>query len=288
MNKKEFFEVFSKSLPGQNVKDRDGNIKNFDIYFEHFSLDGIDEMYKYSKDARFYDHFESGPVKTIDGMKKQMESYLSRMAGDADTKVSHYWFIRKISDKSLVGTACLIDLNYSRRYIEWGYGINPQLWGLGYILQIQEILKDFAFNKLRLNRIHGTTMVTNKKTIESIRATGMQNEGIAREHYCKDGKFIDGWKYAMLKSDYEAQSQIKPFNKIIQAESVIDIVSSILSDVEIDINSGMENVSNWDSLNHMLIMVEIKDKLSIDLSPSDIADAVSIKEIMNIINSSKK
>ena len=49
----------------------------------------------------------------------------------------------------------------------------------------------------------------------------------------------------------------------------------------------MENIDTWDSLNHMLIMVALKEKLGLDLSPSDIADAISVKEILKIIQTTK-
>ena len=75
----------------------------------------------------------------------------------------------------------LIDLNFGRQSIEWGYGIDPDLWGQGYILQIQEALKEYVFNILELNRIHGVTMSNNLRTIESITAAGMTHEGIVVE-----------------------------------------------------------------------------------------------------------
>ena len=65
-----------------------------------------------------------------------------------------------------------------------------------------------------MNRIHGVTMSNNNKTIESILATGMKHEGIAKDHYCKDGIFIDGWRYGMTKKDYINQSKKSSVVKI--------------------------------------------------------------------------
>ena len=66
-------------------------------------------------------------------------------------------------------------------------------------------------------------------------------------------------------------------------KDVINIISSILLDEDITEESSMENSHSWDSLNHMLIMIALKEKLGIELSPSDIADATSIRDIMNIL-----
>ena len=106
---------------------------------------------------------------------------------------SNYWFVRDIKNKFLIGTACLVNLNFDRKSIEWGYGIDPKLWGHGYIFKIQEALKFYVFEILKLNRLYGTTFINNKRTINSLLATGMLHEGTLKDMYCKEGKFIDGW-----------------------------------------------------------------------------------------------
>ena len=73
----------------------------------------------------------------------------------------------------------------------------------------------------------------------------------------------------------------------INIKEVITIVCSILPDDDITEESSMENSQSWDSLNHMLIMIALKEKLGIELAPSDIADAISIKDIMSILNKIK-
>lgn len=277
-----FFNKFTKVLPGQIVSNNQ-NSKEFDIYFDYFSKDALEEMHRYSTNESFYEHYEFNAFTSIEETSAYMDKLINRMSGDINDRVSTYWLIRRKSDNYLIGTACLVDLNFGRKSIEWGYGVDPKLWGKGYILQIQEILKDYAFNVLQLNRIHGVTMVNNFKTIESILATGMLNEGISREHYCKDGKFIDGWRYGMTKKDYAKQIRSKLNNQDISSNQIIELINEILENETIDINSSMENINTWDSLNHMLIMVALKEKLGLDLSPSDIADAISVKEIIKII-----
>tara|TARA_B110000003_G_scaffold271220_1_gene305020 strand:- start:3960 stop:4829 length:870 start_codon:yes stop_codon:yes gene_type:complete len=278
-----FHELFTKALPGSSKSNNHTLSKKYDIYFDNFSITALNEMHRYSIDKRFYDHFEFHPFTKISETKAYMQKLISRMSGDDSSRVTTYWLVRRKSDDYLIGTAGLIDLNFSRQSIEWGYGVDPQLWGLGYILQIQEVLKDYVFNTLELNRIHGVTMINNKKTIESILATGMKHEGIARDHYCKDGIFIDGWRYGMTKNDYRDQSISFSSSKETNIKDVINIISSILLDEDITEESSMENSHSWDSLNHMLIMIALKEKLGIELSPSDIADATSIRDIMNIL-----
>ena len=58
------------------------------------------------------------------------------------------------------------------------------------------------FEVLGLNRLYGKTMITNQRTIQSIKAAGMFNEGIAKEFYYKDENFIDAWLYALTSKVY--------------------------------------------------------------------------------------
>ena len=73
-----------------------------------------------------------------------------------------YWFVRNKKNNNLIGTAGLLNLDYDRSSVEWGFGIDPNLWGLGYILEIEETLKHFVFEVLKVNRLYGKTMINNK------------------------------------------------------------------------------------------------------------------------------
>jgi RimJ/RimL family protein N-acetyltransferase/acyl carrier protein len=282
LSKSEFFTKFTSELP-------DSNNYLSSIYFLPISMECLEEMHSYSIKKEFYDYFEFAPFKDIKETKNYIEKLLERMKGDENSRVTTYWFVRRKSDDRLIGSAGLIDLNFGRQSIEWGYGVDPDLWGHGYILKIQEALKDYAFNVLELNRIHGVTMSTNLRTIESISAAGMAYEGTAKEHYCKDGKFIDGWRYGMTRSMYESQQSTigKSLDKPHLMSSVVSIVASVFPEEEITEKSSMLDISSWDSLGHMLVMVALKEEMNIDLSPSDIADATSIESIVSIIDEAK-
>jgi RimJ/RimL family protein N-acetyltransferase/acyl carrier protein len=265
-----FLDKFSNTLPNMECE--------LDIYFEHFSMDGLEEMHRYSKDERLYEFFEFDPFKEISDTKAYIDKLLQRMSNEAKEHSSMYWFVRRKSDDCLIGTAGLVNLNYGRQSIEWGYGVDPELWGNGYVLQIQEILKYFAFEILELNRLHGITMVTNERTIQTILASGMKHEGILRDFYCKNGVYYDGWQYGMIAKDYD-KDKVVSSSVLVNMNDIISVVSSVLTEEEITVESSMENTFSWDSLNHMVIIIALKNRISIDFSPAEIAGTTSIKKI---------
>ena len=254
-----------------------------DIYFKHFSMDGLEEMHEYSKDERLYEFFEFDPFKKIGDTQAYIEKLLQRMSLDSGEKISMYWFVHRKSDDCMIGTAGLLNLNYGRQSIEWGYGVDPKLWGNGYVLRIQEALKYFTFEVLELNRLHGITMVMNERTIQSVLASGMKHEGVLRDLYCKDGTYYDGWKYGMIATDYH-ENNIKSSIVAVEINDIIDVVSSILTEEEITSESAMDNTFSWDSLNHMAIIIALKSQLSINFTPSEIAMTISINKIYNKAN----
>ena len=256
------------------------------IYFEPISLTGLDEMHKYSINEKFYEFFEFNAFKS----KTETEQYLKKLINrtkliDGDIQAM-YWFVRRKTDKNLLGTAALVNINNNRKSAEIGYGIDPNYWGKGYVLLLQNALIRYTFESLGLNRLHGLTMVDNERTISSIYAAGFKKEGILRDYYFKDNRFIDGLKYSMLKTDYISSSKIGFTNKEISIKDLIKLVKEELKE-HIDENSSMLNTSNWDSLSHLGIIVNLSNQYEIELNPIEIADATSIKELHKICNNLK-
>ena len=284
LTKTEFYQRFSTVIPGES------NLTgSFDISFTPLSMDGAEEMHRYSIKECFYEHLEIPPFKDFSETIQYIEKLLKRMEGDENSQDSIYWFVRRKSDNYLIGTACLVSLDYGRQSVEWGYGVDPEFWGHGYILQMQEILKDFVFSTLKLNRLHGITMVSNLPTIESVKAAGFLHEGTAKDFYCKNGKFIDGWRYAMSKSLFN-QLQSANFSsvEINNPENIIfDILKSLFPEDDITLNSTMKDTVGWDSLGHMRVIMSLREKFGFSLTPAEIAKVNSVKSIIEVIESKK-
>ena len=277
LTKSEFYTKFTTLLPGSN------NLSS-SIYFTPMSMDSLEEMHEYSIKERFFEFFEFAPFQDIKETKRYIEKLLDRMTGDEDSRLSTYWFVRRKSDDKLLGSAGFLNLDYDRQSIEWGYGIDPDLWGYGYILKIQEDLKAYAFEILGLNRLHGITMVNNIRTIESVLASGAKHEGTIRDYYCKGDEFIDGWQYSILAKDYFVEGYTRTTNLKITEDNVITILADLLPQEQIDMNTAMENTPSWDSLTHMTIIIQLKEIFLVDFLPLDIAEATSVKSIVNLLN----
>jgi acyl carrier protein len=128
-------------------------------------------------------------------------------------------------------------------------------------------------------------MVANQRTIASLLATGMRHEGTIRQCFRKDGIFHDGWQYGMVSADY-FQQQATPASPSAKhsIDEVVEMVASVLTDEAIAPESTSGNTPSWDSLNHMAIMEMVSQRTGLELSPSQIMRANSVRTLWAIIN----
>jgi acyl carrier protein len=99
----------------------------------------------------------------------------------------------------------------------------------------------------------------------------------------------------MLRSDYlglktetsvsidESALNLKKSHYPIEPSDIIDIVASVIREENISLDSGMDNVMSWDSLNHMAIMVALHENKGVKLEPAEISRATSIKSIVALL-----
>jgi len=282
MDKDEFIWRLNNILPGEKVKESKLDPPETSIYFSKINKDSLPEFNNYSLNPKLYEFFEFKPFKSMNDTLEYYEKMLKRMN---DEKSHYYWFVYKKDDNKLIGSACLADINYERRSVEWGLGIDPDFWGLNYNLQIFELLKHYIFDVLSMNRLFGHTMVTNKKAIECVKASGCELEGILRDYYKKDDNFIDALIYSLLSKDYYKKS-IEEYKskKEISIQEILTLISEIIYEDNIDESTCMENCLNWDSISHTSIITTISEKYKLKLTPSDFTKLTSVKQIHNFLN----
>jgi RimJ/RimL family protein N-acetyltransferase len=159
----ELYRRLDQLVPGDREPDGGGSPDDMELTFERMSLSGLDEMDRYSRDPRLYEFLEYQPFSSREETQDYIERRLREIGSDVSGRTAMTWFVRRKSDFRLVGTARLVNVSHARQSAEWGYGVDPDLWGTGYILQLQAMLKHFVFELLRLNRLSGISMVANQR-----------------------------------------------------------------------------------------------------------------------------
>ena len=282
MEKEEFLWRLNNKLPGEKVKDSKLEPPNTSIYFSKINKNSLSEFHQYSLNPKLYEFFEFRPFENINDTLDYYEKMQKRMN---EQKTHYYWFVYKKDDDKLIGSACLASINFERRSVEWGQAIDPAYWGQNYNLQINDLLKHYIFDVLSMNRLFGQTMISNKKAIECVKASGCVFEGVIRDFYKKDDIFIDAWMYSLLSSEYYSESTEEfKSEKEISIQEILNLISEIIDEDNINYSTSMDNCINWDSLSHTSIITTISEKYKVKLTPSDFTKLTSIKLIHNFLN----
>jgi len=288
-----FYKALDEVLPGGELRNLDTRVvPNRSLYLTRISMDGLDEMHEYSKDKRLYKHFEFEPFKTVDQTKQYLQKLLDRIGVEVNGRKHMYWFIRLVKNNKIIGSIGLVGIEPNRDTAEWGYAISPEYWGHGHILEAQLLITTYFFEVLKMNRLWGITEIDNKPTISSVLSAGFQKEGILRDYYKRiNGERKDGFIYSLLAKDYFAAKVNSPKNEkhgVLALDTLRHMCSNLwgISGSEIDNDSTIDNVSKWDSLNHISLIITIEDSTGFKFNPAEIARATSVKSILEIVNNS--
>ncbi len=110
-------------------------------------------------------------------------------------------FAIRLSDRTLVGSVGLRDIDPEHCQAELGFWIGREWWGKGYAREAAAAVVRFGFEILGLNRIYAHHMVRNPAAGRVLESTGMQREGLLRQRVRKWGRYEDVVLYAVLRDE---------------------------------------------------------------------------------------
>jgi ribosomal-protein-alanine N-acetyltransferase len=74
---------------------------------------------------------------------------------------------------------------------EWGFAIGSPFWGSGVFQQGAELVIDFAFDVLKVNRLEARTAVHNGRGLKALQKIGAMEEGVLRKSFLRNGEYLD-------------------------------------------------------------------------------------------------
>jgi ribosomal-protein-alanine N-acetyltransferase len=108
------------------------------------------------------------------------------------------WAIEQKYDQTLIGRCDLLRYRLEHRSAEIGYALARNAWGRGYATEAVRALVHFGFDELALHRLEAIVLSFNAASIRVLEKIGMQREGVKREAYFIDGRFVDLFCYGLL------------------------------------------------------------------------------------------
>jgi len=140
-----------------------------------------------------------GIPKDLDETKHIITSWV---AAHSATPITTYTFaIERATDQEFVGLIGLKLWPQKHRRGEIWYKIHPDHWRKGYATQSVNLVLDFGFDTLKLNRIQAGCAVANTGSIKVLEKVGMTREGRGRKVLPLKTGWSDNFEYSILDTD---------------------------------------------------------------------------------------
>jgi len=103
--------------------------------------------------------------------------------------------------EAFIGLAGLI-LSHDKFMLgEIYFKLVPSFWGNGFATEISRILIKYGFEYFHLHKIEAGVATENIRSINVLKKSGMQREGLRRKILPIRGKWIDNYHYAIVEDD---------------------------------------------------------------------------------------
>jgi acyl carrier protein len=66
---------------------------------------------------------------------------------------------------------------------------------------------------------------------------------------------------------------------------IVSLLQKMLNNPDIQLGTKREDIQNWDSLNHLRLMIEIEELFSIEIEPEEMATINSVESILILLQS---
>jgi RimJ/RimL family protein N-acetyltransferase len=114
-------------------------------------------------------------------------------------------------ENTAIGMANLVSINFKDGNAEHGLLLDEQYRGKGYGYSVVSAIMHYAFNELRLNRLETTIIAHNEASLNLfLNKCGWRKEGVLRNWYFRQGKFIDKIYLGILKEEFLNLSPANP------------------------------------------------------------------------------
>lgn len=149
------------------------------------------------------------------------ESIINEIAEDSEDlfNMSEVWLYPKGTptqmifaikkNDSLIGELKLRNIRWFNRKAELSIILKKDEQKKGIGTEIVEKIIEYAFVKMNFHRLEAEVIETNTSSIKLLEKFGFRKEGVLREAKYQNGKFIDIYRYGLLKTEYNKQGNKK-------------------------------------------------------------------------------
>lgn len=158
-----------------------------------FTMDDVEDVFSYASDSVVTEYLTWPSHTEISQTKKVVKEFY---IGNIGT-----YAIELKSEGKCIGC---IELRPCIEHDKSGFGyvLDRNYWNKGYMSEALNLILNFSFSKLNLNRVESNHYVGNEGSGRVMQKCGMKYEGTGKQEMKIKGKFYDVVHYAILKEDW--------------------------------------------------------------------------------------
>ncbi len=142
--------------------------------------------------------FISPPPTTVEGFERFIAwTHREREAG----KYACFAVTLKGYDTA-IGIFQVRDLSGGFDTAEWGFAIGSQFWGTGVFETAADLVLEFTFDTIGVRRLEARAALKNGRGLGALRKVGAVQEGVLRQSFRKDGRYLDQALFAILAATW--------------------------------------------------------------------------------------
>jgi RimJ/RimL family protein N-acetyltransferase len=103
-----------------------------------------------------------------------------------------------------IGIFQVRQLDFTFRNAEWGFVLGSQFWGTGVFQESAELVLNFTFETIGVQRLEARAAVLNGRGNGALRKLGAVQEAILRRSFRHNGQYLDQVLYTILDEDWLA------------------------------------------------------------------------------------
>lgn len=143
-------------------------------------------------------------VSTTKGLTLEKEKkWIRSQKAKRDKNKGYTFVVIDKNTKKLLGSCGVKDVDVYNSNCEIGYWLAKPCWGKGYASDFLQLLLNFCFRELDLNKVWAYTADFNVRSQGLLKKNGFKQVGKLRKHTLVNNKFIDSIYFDLLKSEWK-------------------------------------------------------------------------------------
>lgn len=116
------------------------------------------------------------------------------------------YFFTILADGKIAGEIMLENPSTCRSTYTVGFDVGHDFWGQGICTEALKQMVRFGFNELKIHKIVGDNDSDNPASGRVLEKAGFKKEGVFKEHYFRDGKYVDVIHWGLINPASEDQN----------------------------------------------------------------------------------